>query len=229
MPSTSTTAQNVPKSPDPGQPGQSETRLSMNFLSNASVEAASKASDSLSSPSSMPSTPRSPTGRNPRTRGKVTIQATRLEAVDDGSGPLGPLGDGANTSEPEQPPVPPLKEQQASVRNMRQAPLQSPMNRSVPESSDAIDDDRSSTTSRQRYGQHGLVSPGLENIRRQTQPSVSIEQAARPTFDISVGDPHKVGDITSSHIVYQVRTKVRLDPCLRGDASNSMPDHIESI
>ena len=40
------------------------------------------------------------------------------------------------------------------------------------------------------------------------QPSVSIEQAARPTFDITVGDPHKVGDLTSSHIVYQVRTKV---------------------
>ena len=48
----------------------------------------------------------------------------------------------------------------------------------------------------------------MENSRRQTQPSVSIEQAARPKFDITVGDPHKVGDITSSHIVYQVRTKV---------------------
>jgi sorting nexin-1/2 len=36
---------------------------------------------------------------------------------------------------------------------------------------------------------------------------MSIEQAAKPSFDISVGDPHKVGDLTSSHIVYQVRTK----------------------
>ncbi len=44
-------------------------------------------------------------------------------------------------------------------------------------------------------------------VRRDTQPSVSIEQAAKPTFDITVGDPHKVGDITSSHMVYQVRTK----------------------
>ncbi|KAI4813375.1 Vps5-domain-containing protein [Aureobasidium sp. EXF-8845] len=43
--------------------------------------------------------------------------------------------------------------------------------------------------------------------RRQMQPSVSIEQAAKPSFDISVGDPHKVGDLTSSHTVYQVRTK----------------------
>jgi hypothetical protein len=48
----------------------------------------------------------------------------------------------------------------------------------------------------------------VENIRRQAQPSVSIEQAAKPSFDITVGDPHKVGDLTSSHIVYQVRTKV---------------------
>lgn len=29
-----------------------------------------------------------------------------------------------------------------------------------------------------------------------------------PVFDISVGDPHKVGDLTSAHTVYQVRTKV---------------------
>jgi sorting nexin-1/2 len=36
---------------------------------------------------------------------------------------------------------------------------------------------------------------------------MSVEQAAKPSFDISVGDPHKVGDLTSSHIVYQVRTK----------------------
>lgn len=46
-------------------------------------------------------------------------------------------------------------------------------------------------------------------IKRDTQPSVSVEQAAKPTFDITVGDPHKVGDLTSSHIVYLVRTKVR--------------------
>merc|ERR1711964_129914 len=44
-------------------------------------------------------------------------------------------------------------------------------------------------------------------LRRDTHPSVSIEQAAKPTFDITVGDPHKVGDLTSSHIVYLVRTK----------------------
>jgi sorting nexin-1/2 len=50
----------------------------------------------------------------------------------------------------------------------------------------------------------------MGGVPRQTQPSVSVEQAAKPHFYITVGDPHKVGDITSSHIVYQVRTKVRL-------------------
>jgi sorting nexin-1/2 len=52
------------------------------------------------------------------------------------------------------------------------------------------------------------VSPA----RRDIQPSVSVEQAAKPSFDISVGDPHKVGDLTSSHIVYLVKTKVKKFP-----------------
>jgi sorting nexin-1/2 len=37
---------------------------------------------------------------------------------------------------------------------------------------------------------------------------VSVEQAAKPTFHIEVGDPVKIGDLTSSHIVYSVRTRV---------------------
>jgi sorting nexin-1/2 len=53
-----------------------------------------------------------------------------------------------------------------------------------------------------------VVAAGGETTKRQTQPSMSVEQAAKPTFNITVGDPHKVGDLTSSHIVYQVRTKV---------------------
>lgn len=52
------------------------------------------------------------------------------------------------------------------------------------------------------------MQPPPGGMPRQLQPSVSIEQASKPSFDITVGDPHKVGDITSSHIVYQVRTRV---------------------
>jgi sorting nexin-1/2 len=75
---------------------------------------------------------------------------------------------------------------------------------------DSVDlgDSDHSAASKTRFSQ-GQPSPGGgESSRRQTQPSVSIEQAARPNFDITVGDPHKVGDLTSSHTVYLVRTKV---------------------
>lgn len=52
------------------------------------------------------------------------------------------------------------------------------------------------------------VQPANHPPPRQAQPSVSIEQAAKPTFHINVGDPHKVGDLTSSHTEYAVHTKV---------------------
>ncbi|KAL8812314.1 MAG: hypothetical protein Q9223_000111 [Gallowayella weberi] len=156
------------------------------------------------------SSPRSPLGKGPRTPRRTGAQATRLEAVDDSLGPLGPLGDHASDlPEPEDPPIPPSKEQPLSMRNVRQAPSASAsvMSKSMMESVDLGDDDRS-VHSRSRYQGQGQPSPGgVENSRRQTQPSVSIEQAARPSFNITVGDPHKVGDLTSSHIVYQVRTK----------------------
>lgn len=75
---------------------------------------------------------------------------------------------------------------------------------------DSVDlgDSDHSTTSKTRFSQGQRSPGGGESSRRQTQPSVSIEQAARPNFDITVGDPHKVGDLTSSHTVYHVRTKV---------------------
>ena len=137
------------------------------------------------------------------------MPATRLEPVDGSLDSLGPLGENNAKFDIEQPPIPPTKEQSLPIRNARQAPSQSPTGRALLDSSDTRDDDQSSVNSKHRYDSHGqLLSRGIENARRQNQPSVSIEQAARPTFDITVGDPHKVGDLTSSHIVYQVRTKV---------------------
>lgn len=152
-------------------------------------------------------------GRGSRTPRRAAAHATRLEALDDSLGPLGPLGPlGDNSSlpsEPEHPPVPPLKEQSLPLRSARQHASPPSMSRSTIDPVDAGEDDRA-TVSRARYSSQGQPSPmGADGFRRPTQPSVSIEQAARPSFDITVGDPHKVGDITSSHIVYQVRTKVR--------------------
>lgn len=112
-----------------------------------------------------------------------------MEAVDDDVDPLGPLGESSSFNT-EEAPAPPQKESSA--------PTSPPM-------ATASEEDDS--------GLRGPppVQPPTEaegTAKRQSQPSVSVEQAARPTFEISVGDPHKVGDLTSSHIVYQVRTKV---------------------
>lgn len=135
----------------------------------------------------------------------MLAQSTILQPVDDAADPLGPLG----ASEPtpaavpapapvpiEQAPTPPRKE--TGARNVSG---QSTQGRPV---SQAGEDDALSIRSR---GQPGAQAPGPGAVRP-NQPSVSVEQAAKPTFDISVGDPHKVGDFTSSHVVYQVRTKV---------------------
>lgn len=157
-----------------------------------------------------PAAPSASGGKGSRTPRRTAAHATRLEALDDSLGPLGPLGENpATPPEPEHPPVPPLKEQSVPIRNARQyASPPSPMSRSGMDPVDAGEDDRT-IASRIRYSAQGQPSHvGAEGSRRQTQSSVSIEQAARPSFEITVGDPHKVGDITSSHIVYQVRTKV---------------------
>lgn len=162
-------------------------------------------------PTPEPQSSKSPS-RNTRTPRRVATQPKILEAVDDSLGPLGPLGDDSPPllSEPGQPPAPPSKEQSLPIRNARQASFtqQTFNTRSVIDPDD-LGNEGKSTPPRARFPSQGQSSPaGTENPRRQTQPSVSIEQAARPSFDITVGDPHKVGDLTSSHIVYQVRTKV---------------------
>jgi len=123
-------------------------------------------------------------------------QSTTLEALDDSLGPLGPLGDVTAEAAPvEERPAPPQKEQ-----NARNAPPTALLE------STTLDDDGTSTISG-RAPPPVQPAPVADAPRRQIQPSVSIEQAAKPSFDISVGDPHKVGDLTSSHTVYQVRTK----------------------
>jgi hypothetical protein len=149
---------------------------------------------------------KSPAGRAARTPRRAGTHQVRLEALDDSLGPLGPLGDNAPTPQADLPPAPPQKEQ-VVTHNIRQpiAPSQSSMNRSILDSVDLNDD--TEPPSGPRIPPPVQPSQGAP-VRRDTQPSVSIEQAAKPSFDITVGDPHKVGDLTSSHIVYLVRTKV---------------------
>lgn len=151
-------------------------------------------------------TPRSPPRRGPRVTRKIGAQATKLEAVDDAVDPLGPLGDKSFETHPslaEQAPTPPQKEAFAAGN----VPLAS----STSHASTLVGMMDSVNLEEDGAGLRGPppVSPpaNLDGGKRQLQPSITVEQAAKPTFDISVGDPHKVGELTGSHIVYQVRTK----------------------
>lgn len=146
-------------------------------------------------------------GRQPRTPRRAVAQQVHLEALDDSLGPLGPLGDNAQAAQPDEPPVPPQKEQ-VVTHNIRQpmASSQPSIGRSMLDSAD-LNEDLEPTATGSRIPPPVQPSQGTP-VKRDTQPSVSIEQAAKPTFEITVGDPHKVGDLTSSHIVYLVRTKV---------------------
>ena len=130
---------------------------------------------------------------------KVGAQPTRLESLDDANDPLGPLGapeppTSNSLSVAEQAPTPPKKEVTAKRPPSSQA--------------QAEFGDTDSTNLSIRSRGPPPVQPQPQNVPRQFQPSVSVEQAAKPSFQITVGDPHKVGDLTSSHIVYQVRTRV---------------------
>ncbi|OAX83351.1 hypothetical protein ACJ72_02292 [Emergomyces africanus] len=165
------------------------------------------ANDSEQHPQATLTTPRSPPGRGPRTPRKISAQATRLEAVDDSLDPLGPLGDKSFPSipsYPEQGPTPPRKEPFTS-RNAR--PASSTSQSSAGGLMDSVDLDDDGQAARARMKGPPPVQSPVDAPKRQTQPSMPVEQAAKPSFEITVGDPHKVGDITSSHIVYQVRTK----------------------
>lgn len=172
------------------------------------VESASKSKTSQSLEPSSGQALKSPSGhgRASRTPRRAVAHAVRLEALDGSLGPLGPLGDNATTPQADQPPAPPQKEQALPVRQAQTLP-QNPIGRNMLESVDYSDEvDPISTGPR--------IPPPVQPshgapVRRDTQPSVSVEQAAKPSFEITVGDPHKVGDLTSSHIVYLVRTKVR--------------------
>lgn len=159
-----------------------------------------------SSTSSASAAPRSPAARGPRRR-QYGTQSTKLEAVDD---PLGPLGAPTPpTASDADPPAPPQKESAAS-RNNRPATGVSTSSslRGMMDSVDLNDeDDEERKRSQGPRVPPPVQAPAHATPQRQAQPSVSVEQAAKPTFSIYVGDPHKVGDLTSSHTEYSVTTK----------------------
>ncbi|KAK0626748.1 Vps5 C terminal like-domain-containing protein [Immersiella caudata] len=170
----------------------------------------SQPDDSRPAASSAPATASSTPSRASRlTPRRLVAQPTRLQAVeDDPLGPLGPLGAAgpAASDPPLAPPAPPVKEQ-LPLRTTLPANTGSVRRPGPPDPHQIdVDDDAFAQPSGPRQPPPVLAAQPSP-VRSTMQPSVSVEQAAKPNFHITVGDPHKVGDLTSSHIVYSVRTK----------------------
>ncbi|KAF2462592.1 Vps5-domain-containing protein [Lindgomyces ingoldianus] len=171
-----------------------------------SVESGAPSKASASTVPNVSVAPRSPATRGPRRR-QYGPQPTRLEAVDD---PLGPLGAPTPPSGGlEAPPAPPQKEPvpSRSPRPTAAAPASTSSIRGMMDSVNLDDDEDETPVASTPRIPPPVQPPSNSTPQRQTQPSVSVEQAAKPTFQITVGDPHKVGDLTSSHTEYSVFTK----------------------
>ncbi|KAH7079279.1 vacuolar protein sorting-associated protein-like protein vps5 [Paraphoma chrysanthemicola] len=190
VPSQSTPTQQAPPSLQDGDKPANNNNLSAS-------------TPNVSTGGTAAAAPRSPAGRGPRRR-QYGTQSTKLEAVDD---PLGPLGAATPpTALDAAPPAPPQKE--PASRSSRPAPDASTGSLSgLMDSVNLDDDDASQTRAQGPRVPPPVQAPPANAPQRQTQPSVSVEQAAKPSFSIYVGDPHKVGDLTSSHTEYSVTTK----------------------
>jgi sorting nexin-1/2 len=94
-------------------------------------------------------------------------------------------------------PTPPVKELASRPRNRPQH---------ITSASADLDDDDPTSSNGARQPPP-VLPPQFDNRTRQPQPSMSVEQASKPTFSITVGDPHTVGNAASSHTVYSVITK----------------------
>lgn len=172
---------------------------------SAGTKAETSVRDPLPSASAAPK--KTPGGRAGRGGRRQATQPVRLEAVDDSLGPLGPLGVESQSSEAqeEDPPALPRKERQIQ-RN--EASVSSPPPSRGRRQPASPNDEPDEPYPRARVAAQPVQPASPDGPQRQPHPSMSIEQASKPSFNISVGDPHKVGDLTGSHTVYQVRTRV---------------------
>lgn len=107
-------------------------------------------------------------------------------------GPLGPLGMEASVEQPAAP-APPVKE----LASRSRAASRPSTAASTGGASATSEDGASSVNGGPRGAAQG----------RTQAPSLPVEQASQPTFSISVGDPHTVGNAATSHTVYTVITK----------------------
>ncbi|KAL9058460.1 MAG: hypothetical protein Q9162_001756 [Coniocarpon cinnabarinum] len=145
---------------------------------------------------------RGPRGKRP------PAPAAKLESVDD---PLGPLGGGGapapatqHAPAPAPAPQPPSQRPERPQDAPQESPISPPPSRGRARIPATFQNEDDGTTPRMgqapQQQSHGVIP-------RVGKQSMSVEQASKPNFIISVGDPHKVGDLTGSHTVYQVRTR----------------------
>jgi hypothetical protein len=95
-------------------------------------------------------------------------------------------------------------------------------------SSANLDDDDDLPSSSKARVPPPVQPPTPGSPQRQMQPSVSIVEASKPSFQISVGDPHKVGDLATVHTEYLVSTKVKRYPIISSSEANrsrQLPKH----
>lgn len=186
-----------------------------------SPTAATVSQDTKDAETEQPQTPTvktSTTRRNPRRPGR---HVARVEAIDDDLGPLGPLGDNfAVTDTPEAssgpskhlhetPPEPPQKEDSPrGSRVISGGTASRTMPRGETMESVSLEDDETEAYTGPPTTFDAMESPERRRMIGGPDRAPEQPQVAGPVFDISVGDPHKVGDLTSAHTVYQVRTKV---------------------
>ncbi|KAK4508234.1 hypothetical protein PRZ48_001972 [Zasmidium cellare] len=190
VPSRSHSNHNLPKQADDAAEQQSQESTPSKLSQSTPNLAGAKPAPSKS--------------RTPRRYGNLA-QSTTLESLDNDSlGPLGPLG-----AEPQEEPIaptPPVKELASRTRQTGNSRPSTAASAISSARSNDFDDDEGSVNGGPRVPPP--VQPAaFDNRARQAQPSQPVEQAAKPTFSIVVGDPHTVGSATSSHTVYSVITK----------------------
>jgi len=144
-----------------------------------------------------------PSKSRPSRRHGAVAQSTTLETLDDDSmGPLGPLG--IDPAVDPAPPMPALKEQQQLSSRTKLPSRPGTAVSSVPSDDGGLN---GSTRALQTPSASIRSGPPQQQQHQPHQPpSVSVEQAAKPTFHITVGDPHTVGNAANSHTVYAVIT-----------------------
>nr|POF15559.1 vacuolar protein sorting-associated protein vps5 [Quercus suber] len=137
-----------------------------------------------------------PSKSRPKRHGNLT-QSTTLESLDDSMGPLGPLG--LEPVEEVSAPAPPVKEIPTRTR-------QTPARPGTASTGVSLDNESVGSLNGARVPPPVLPAQ-MDGRTRQAQPSMSVEQAAMPVFNITVGDPHTVGNAATSHTVYSVITR----------------------